>query len=997
MYICYQIIHKMLKFMLNTGIVAALICCLSLLSNPVETKVEDYKAQVRPPFIQEESLWADSLVQQMSIEEKIAQLFMVAAYSNKDAAHEDYIEFLVKDLKIGGLIFMQGGPVRQANLINRYQNAASIPLLIAMDAEWGPSMRLDSTVLYPRQMMIGAIQDKQLLYETGKEYARQLKEIGVHVNFAPVVDVNINPDNPVINSRSYGELREEVVRKAYYFSKGMQDEHVLAVIKHFPGHGDTDKDSHKTLPTIAHNRARLDSVELYPFRKLINAGVGGVMIAHLYVPVLDSTLNRASTLSKAIVTDLLKDDYGFDGLIFTDALNMRGVADHFETGHVEVEAFLAGNDVLLFPQDVPKAIEAFKQAIDAGRISIEDLDERVSKILTVKQWAGLYQDSLHLGTQDLIDSLNSPAARLLNRKITEQGITLVKNENKLLPIKGLNELRIASVDFGSQEITEFQKEMKLYADVPAFSYQKDVRNLGKKNFLKTLAAYDLIIISVTETNRSPSKNFGLGAEEIEVIEDLATDHKVVLNHFGNPYALRRFISLSNIESIVVAYNDRELTQQIAAQLLFGGLAYQARLPVGISSEYPAGTGVDTKVIRLSYTDVPEEVNVDSRMLYQVDSLINEAIVEKATPGAQILVARHGKVFYHKSFGYHTYDKVQAVQNTDLYDIASVTKIAATTMILMQLYENEKFELNDSIGKYLDCVDSTLFANIRIKDILLHEAGLVSWIPFYTKTIKENYHLFYATQPDDVKAVCVAENMFALSSIRDTILSEIISSRLRSGNHYKYSDLGYYMLREMIEKMEGKALNDIVSEEFYSKLGANSLGYLPYLRFDRKQIVPTEDDTYFRKQLLRGYVHDQGAAMLGGISGHAGLFSNANDLAKLMQMLLNGGNYGGEQFLNSETIQLFTSPLRNPKDNRRGLGFDKPVIDKKDSGPACNSASPDSFGHSGFTGVVVWADPKTDLLYVFMSNRIHPDQENKKLLKLNTRTKIQEVFYQSIMD
>jgi beta-glucosidase-like glycosyl hydrolase/CubicO group peptidase (beta-lactamase class C family) len=988
----------MLKLMMNISLLSALILGITLTVGTGERKSDEHLLSKAPPFVVEQNAeWADSLVAEMSLEAKIAQLFMVAAYSNKDKKEEDYINYLVDDLKIGGLIFMQGGPERHARLINRYQKSADIPLLIAMDAEWGPSMRLDSTVLYPRQMMLGAIQDNQLLEDVGAEYARQLKALGVHVNFAPVVDINVNPQNPVINSRAYGELRDDVVRKAYYFSKGMQDKRVLAVIKHFPGHGDTDKDSHKTLPAIMHNKARLDSVEMYPFRKLINAGIGGVMIAHLYVPALDSAENRPSTLSKAIVTDILKDEYGFDGLIFTDALNMRGVADHYDTGEVEVEAFIAGNDVLLFPQNVPKAIAAMKAAVADGRILETEIDARVKKILYAKRWAGAFNDSTPISQNGLLESLNNTNAKLVNRKIIENAISLVQNNDELLPLQNLDKLNIASLDFGSNEINAFQERLKDYTSVPAYVYNRDVRNLGKKALMEKLAEYDLLILSVTGTNRSPSRNFGLSAVEAEVIQELAKSTKVVLNHFGNPYALSLFSDVSDIDAIIVSYNARTLTQDISAQQIFGGLAYKGCIPVSIGNHFAAGTGFTTKPIRLAYTDIPEEVNIDSRLLYKVDSLVKEAIHEKATPGAQILAARHGKVFFSKSYGHHTYDRKQAVKNTDIFDLASVTKIAATTVSLMKLYDEEKWQLNDSLGNYLDFLKSSNKANLKFKDVLTHQARLAPWIPFYTATIKENYGKYYCEAPDEQMFVPVADHMFTMMSVRDSINYEIASSKLRSRNGYRYSDLGFYLMREIIEEITKTPIEIYVRNQFYKALGAHTLGYNPTERFAKTDIVPTENDTIFRKQLLRGHVHDQGAAMLGGVSGHAGLFSNANDLAKLMQMLLNKGTYGGERYINEETVQLFSSPLRNPKENRRGLGFDKPVIDSPGKGPACDSASKESYGHSGFTGILAWVDPETDILFIFMSNRVYPEMDNRKILKLNTRTNVQQVFYDAIMD
>ncbi|MEA3448074.1 MAG: glycoside hydrolase family 3 N-terminal domain-containing protein [Bacteroidota bacterium] len=988
----------MKKSMLHIGLILTLLITFTGGIDPLEGNREDVFEAHSPPFLLTDTVFIDSIINNMTVEEKIGQLLMVAAYSNKDQKHEDYIEYLVKEKNIGGLIFMQGGPQRQAKLIKRYQQAANVPLMLAMDAEWGPSMRLDSTILYPRQMMLGAVQNDDLIYQAGAEYARQLKNLGIHINFAPVVDVNVNPENPVINSRSFGENPEDVARKAYYYAKGMQDNKVLAVAKHFPGHGDTDKDSHKTLPTVPHDLSRLDSVELYPFRKLINSGIGGVMVAHLYVPELDPEPGRASTLSPRIVTELLKHDLGFEGLVFTDALNMKAVADYYEPGEVVVEAFMAGNDVLLFPSDVPGAIKKMKLAVDEGRIDINDLNSRVSKILAAKQWMGILQDSLAFPALDVQNTLLTPQAKLVHRRIVENAVTLVDMKDSILPVKHIEDLQMASLDLGSYQAGTFQKRLKSYANVPAYVFRKDAVNFGKTGLIDKLANNDLVFVAVTETNRIPSRNFGFSNEEMDVIRRLSKKTKVVLCFFGNPYALRDFNGLIDIDALVVAYNDREITQDVTAQMVYGGLPFKGRLPVSINLDYQAGTGIDAESHRLAYTDIPEQVGINSAMLDKVDSLLQEAIHKKATPGAQVLVARHGTVFFHEAYGYHTYQKQHPVRLTDIYDLASVTKIVATTASLMYLYDRDEFRLNDSLVKHLPWLAGTNKAQLVIKDILTHQARLRPWIPFYIHTIKPeviaDYYSQKMTKHFDVQ---VAENLFALHGIRDSIIKQIVESDLRCRKAYKYSDLGFYLMREFIEDKTGCALNRFVDSVFYKPLGAVTLGYHPLEKFPASNIVPTENDKRFRKQLLHGYVHDQGAAMLGGVSGHAGVFSNANDLAKIMQMFLNKGAYGGKQYFHPETLQMFSSPLRNPSQNRRGLGFDKPVIDEDDTGPVCNSASPESFGHSGFTGILAWVDPETDLLYVFLSNRVCPDMDNKKLLDMDIRTNVQEVFYKAIMD
>ncbi|MGC9331718.1 MAG: serine hydrolase domain-containing protein, partial [Bacteroidales bacterium] len=648
--------------------------------------------------------------------------------------------------------------------------------------------------------------------------------------------------------------------------------------------------------------------------------------------------------------------------------------------------------------DVPGAIEKMKSAIDDGRIDVNELDSRVSKILAAKKWMGIINDSLAVHLAGGYNDLITPQAELINRRIVENAVTLVNMKDSVLPVKQIDGLQMASLNLGAYEKDSFQYRLKFYANVPAYVFRKDAVNFGKTGLINKLAENDLVFVSVTETNRIPSGNFGFSNEEMDVIQRLSKKTKVVLCFFGNPYALRNFDALTTLNGLVVGYNDRELTQDVCAQMIFGGLPFKARLPVSINHDYPAGTGIDTKTMRLAYTDIPEQVGINSAALSKADSLMKEAIDKKATPGAQVLVARHGTVFFHKAYGYHTYEKQHPVRLTDIYDLASVTKIVATTASLMYFYDRDEFRLNDSLVKHLPWLAGTNKASLVFKDILTHQARLQPWIPFYIKTIKpEVIADYYSEKMTEQFDVQVAENLFALHSIRDTILKDIVESKLRSRKTYKYSDLGFYLMREFIEEKTGSPLNQFVDSIFYKPLGAFTMGYLPLEKFPASNIVPTENDKTFRKQLLHGYVHDQGAAMLGGVSGHAGVFANANDLAKMMQMFLNKGTYGGKQYIKPETIQLFSSPLHNPSQNRRGLGFDKPVIDEDHTSPACNSASPESFGHSGFTGILTWVDPETDLLYVFLSNRVCPDMDNKKLLDMDTRTSVQEVFYKAIMD
>ena len=950
-----------------------------------------------PPFSSyTHNAWVDSVLQTMTIEEKIGQLFMVASYSNKSKEHILKIDKLIKEHHIGGLIFFQGGPAREIALTNRYQKLSKIPLLIAGDWEWGLSMRLDSTVMFPRQMMLGAIQDKHLIYEMGQEIARQIKLVGGHVNFAPVVDINNNPKNPVIGSRSFGEDREQVYSRALQYMQALQDQNVLAVAKHFPGHGDTDVDSHKDLPVILHKRERLDSIELYPFRKLFNAGMGGVMVAHLFVPELDSTKNTATTLSHKVSTDLLKTEMGFKGLAFTDALNMKGVSKFFAPGEVDLKALLAGNDVLLFPKDVPTAIAKIKHALATKQLTLEDLEQHVRKILAVKYWSGAYAFK-PLSHNDIYKQLNNEDVLLLQQKLVESAITLVSDKSGIIPLKSLDSLKIASVTIGDFSTNTFQKTLQLYTAVDDYKMKKFPSDVEWKALQHKLSNYNLVIFSFNKTNRSPRKNYGISRKSMNLVAEYAKTHNVIVDVFANPYTLKNFRTLENFKAVIVSYNNWDITQKLSAELIFGGIPALGKLPVSISSMYPAGVGVVLeKAQRFKYT-LPKDAGINSSLLYKIDSIVINSIREGAFPGCQVFASRNGKVFYNKSFGHFTYEKKQKVSNSNLYDLASMTKILATTSSLMKLQDDNKFSIDSTLGFYLPVLDGSNKSNLLIKDVLTHQARLTPWIPFYLYTIKIDSikQKLYRTAPQGKWTTPVADNLFIDSTYRDSIIKKIAESKLRKKEGYRYSDLGYYLLQLIVEKQTGTALDQFVDQTFYTALGANHMCYKPLQKFPRKQIVPTEEDDYYRHQLIQGYVHDMGSAMLGGVGGHAGLFSNANDVAKMMQMFLNGGTYGGKRFLSDSVLQLYTSCVHCPS-NRRGVGFDKAEMNPNKLGPTCSSASAKSFGHTGFTGTMTWADPDTGIVYVFLSNRINPKANNKKLVQLHTRTHIQEVLNNAIL-
>lgn len=949
-----------------------------------------------PPFMEQSSDWADSVFKTLAPDERIGQLFMIAAYSNQSKKHTDEIDSLVSKYKIGGLIFMQGGPVRQAKLYNHYQELANVPLMISMDAEWGLAMRIDSTVKYPWQMTLGAIQDESLIYKMGIHLGEQCKRLGVQVNFAPVVDVNVNPKNPIINARSFGEDKFNVARKGIAYMKGMQAVNVMANAKHFPGHGDTDSDSHKTLPTINHSKGRIDSIELYPFDQLIKNGLTSMMVAHLYIPAYVKEKGMATTLSKEVVTDLLQDSMGFKGLIFTDALNMKGVSSLFEPGVVDVKALLAGNDVLLFSGDVPTAINEIKKAIDKGEITQEEIDRRCLKILRAKQWEGLdkYQP---VDTKNLYEDLNKREYELLNRQLAEASLTVLKNTNDLIPFKRLDTLRIASLSIGEGEINEFQNTLSLYNQVDHFTI-KELESKKNADLLDTLRTYNTVIVSIHKSNKHPWKSYKIGAGTKDMVANLAMKNSVVLTVFANPYSLIGFDAAEKVNTLIMGYQNSTYAQQAAAQLVFGGIGANGKIPVSVSENIKVGTGIDIKPLnRFKYTE-PEEAELSFEELYRIDSLALNGIKEGAYPGCQILVARKGRVIYNKSFGYHTYDNNKPVQTTDIYDLASITKISASVLSLMQLQDQGKFSLDSTLGDYLYELipDSSPYYQLNLREILAHQSGLQAWVPFYIRTIRDGKldTVIYRSDSSTYYPYRVAENVYINKDYPEHIYQRILNGPIKE-KKYRYSDLGYYFMKKIIEKQTSMPMEDYVAKT-YAELGMTTTTYLPREKFSLDRIPPTEHDKIFRKQVIHGDVHDPGAAMSGGVGGHAGLFSNANDLAKLMQMYMQYGIYGGQQFIKDTTLKEFTSCqfCHEEKENRRAAGFDKPFLQGY-GGPTCDGISQNSFGHSGFTGTLAWADPDEEVVYIFLSNRIYPDAENSKLLKMNIRTEIQQVIYDAI--
>ena len=948
--------------------------------------------------------WADSVMQTLTNDQRIAQLMIIRAHSNLGADHIKSVTEQIKKYNVGGLCFFQGGPVRQANLTNFYQSIAQTPLLITIDAEWGLGMRLDSVVSLPRQLMMGALQDAAFVYQYGRIIGEQCKRMGIQVNFAPVVDVNNNPNNPVINDRSFGEDRYKVALFGVQCMKGMQDVGVMACAKHFPGHGDTETDSHFDLPIINKTRPQLDSLELYPFRELFDNGVGSVMIGHLYIPAIDNTKNVPTSLSYNNVTKLLREELGYQGLAFTDALEMQGVKKFFSDGEASVQSLIAGNDLLCLPGDVPAAIQKIKKAIKKKKISWETINSRVNRVLMAKYIYGLGEWK-PIGTANLVNDLNAQTAAF-KKLIAEKTITLLRNDNSLLPLSAAtmsfmnkatkDERKIAYVAIGITADNVMVKKMKeeLKADVFFFSYKNDAgRILSLVELIKQ--NYQQVVIGVHGYSRRPQNNFGLSVPSVQLVNRLLELPKSVLLAFGNPYVLKNFCAAKNS---LVCYEDDSDTQAAAFEILIGKKIPQGKLPVTVCDELKFGTGM--RYAEASPGSLPIELMEETKFAV-VDSIVADAIEKRAAPGCVVLAVKDGKIAFEKAYGFNTYEQTEPMTLESVFDMASVTKICATTISVMKLYEEGKLDLQQKLGFYLPWVNGTNKQDLVIHDILLHQAGLKSYIPFFRETIDTvsgvpSQQLYSISTTDEYK-IRVADNFYMRNDWVDTIRQRILQSELGPFGKYVYSDNDFIFLGKIVEQLTGMTLDEYVRKTFYEPLHFNSTGFLPLQHVPINRIVPTEREVQFRQQLLRGDVHDPGAAMFGGIAGHAGLFSTAYELGVLMQMLNNGGTIGNQTFFKPETVQKFIA--YGSPNSRRGLGFDKPEKDnltRKDPYPAL-SVSPSTFGHTGYTGTGVWADPENKIVYIFLSNRVYPDGgANTKLLTMNVRGKIQDALYKALL-
>lgn len=952
--------------------------------------------------------WTDSVFNTLSPAERTAQLFVITVRNSDTPQNRQSLRRLVRELKVGGLLFDSGSVQDQAALTNYCQALSKVPLLMTLDGEWGLAMRLTDTPKFPFNMTLGAVQDDSLLYEYGRAVGRQCRRMGIQVNFAPVLDINSNPGNPVIGKRSFGQALDNVSAKGIAYARGLEAEGVLSVAKHFPGHGDTSEDSHNTLPLVPHSKERLLSMEIEPFKRYVDSGLSGIMVGHLNIPALDPS-GRPASLSGEVVHNLLCDSLGFEGLVFTDALKMKGASTF---GNTALLALLAGNDIVLNPSNPEAQLKAIAQAVADGQLSQQFIDEKCKKILRYKYALGLDRRKA-IDMERLVADLNAPEYEALNRRLHSEALTLLHNRHYTIPVTHLGKTRIAVVSVGSDTQSVFQKTTALYA--PGSGRFDDSTDLSL--LLDTLHHYDRVIVAIHSDKTQYRARIGR----------LCQTGKAIAVCFFSPYQMNRLgHELAHNRALLLAYEDTPLMQEYAAQAIFGGCAIRGKLPVELEGAFEQGEGIRTEKSRLGYT-LPEAVGMDSRLLAKVDSIIAEGIAQEAFPGCQLLVARRGEVVWNKAYGYFDYETHRhPVATDDLYDLASVSKATGTLPAVMKACDDGDIELERPMSHYFAPLRKSDKRNLTVRQALLHETGLrasllmapvlidpTSFTPPLFKRQPDvtcsipidactfaNRHArlrtdLVATQPSAKFPIEIARGVYGAASLPDTLIARIIATPLRRSKRYLYSCLNFILLKETVESATGEPMDQYLHKHIYAPLGMATTGYRPLDRFPVERIAPTEHDYFYRRQLLDGYVHDETAAFFGGVQGNAGLFSCANDLAKLCQMWLNNGSYGGEQILSAETVHRFLT--EKSATSRRGLGFDKPDTENPEKSPTALEASAATVGHLGFTGTCFWIDPEQELIYIFLCNRIYPSRTHDALAELNVRPELFSAIYRAITD
>lgn len=951
--------------------------------------------------------WVDSVMATLTPRQRAAQL-MFPNINPLDAAAGSTIRKYMGDNAMGGILFDHAPLKKYAETIAMTQNVAKVPALITFDGEWGLSMRIKETPRFPKNMALGAVSDPSLLYEYGREMARECRLLGVNVNFAPVVDVNSNPGNPVIGTRSFGSDPERVARLAAAYATGLEAGGVMAVAKHFPGHGDTSTDSHKTTTTVDHDRSTLRHVDLLPFNALVKTGAGGIMAGHIIVPALDPK-GLPATASHAMLTDELRKRMGFEGIIFTDALTMKGALNGGKRN--VVEAFLAGADAFLSSDSPVRDVDDLMQAVKDHRIDQKDIDSRCRKILQFKYALGLNRPQTK-PTADLESKVNSRQAEAVNRRLSAAVITAIWNHHHTLPLPVEQAHATAIVNLGDPARNDFSGMCARYTAIDCFG--AGAEQAISESELKRIAGHQNVVVAVYSDSQQSRENFARIA---------GANKHVTAVFFTGVYSLRKFLpAVKSVQALVAAYDDTPYLREYAAQALFGGITVDGRLPVDLRDIANCGSGVTIKKSRLGY-GLPEMAGLKASMTDSLDSLINLALRREAIPGAQLLVARNGMIVHNRSYGNLTKGGAPVTDST-IYDLASVSKAVGTLPGIMAVYDDHHLKLDEKISHYIPALRGGDKDGITVRDLLYHESGMPAGLNMFDAMIDTaSYSGRLITGKQDAEhpiliqkgawghrnarlrsdilsrerseefPVAVAKGIYAGRTTYDSVMNRIYNIPLRPTKAYNYSCLNFCLLMNIEQNITHQPHNEFVAERIWRPVGAHRFTYRPAELTPEAVTAPTEKDTFLRRQTVNGYVHDELCAFSGGVQGNAGVFGSAEDLAKLCQMWLQNGGYGERRVLTPQTTKLFTTD-KSPT-CRRGLGFDKPDTANLKASPTCDEADASVFGHLGFTGTVFWVDPANDLIFVFLTNRVNPTRDNSAFSSMNLRPDLFRAVYKAL--
>lgn len=930
--------------------------------------------------------WVDSVFQTLNENDKIGQLFFLRFSSHID---EDILRGIVKKAEsgdLGGIVFTTGTVAGQARVTNMLQAETRIPLLIAQDGASGLGHLIDGALTYPVPVAQAAIANDSMMYWLARDIGRQMKALGVHLSLSP--DATPLHSETSDADRTYGDNPAAVRRKALMHMKGLQAAGILSCAKFFPLKSIAVVDQKgKSQITLYH-----DTIVSAPYRDLFANGLNAIMPnaadLHLFFEQKRSDLKKKlseESFKQFESGDLLHKPLDYDGIVMIDLHSVEHSSDHLTPGDGGLFAFQAGADIIISDEDPDAALRKIRKLVHTEKKYAARLNERVRKVLAMKYDAALFSRE-KVDSQTLQKELYDIRSQVLRRKSFRESVTVVRNEHKALPISILDDKKFVVVIAGdsSQRADIFHRSVKKY--IPA-----DRIIVGEAIVNPDLSGKDVILVAVFPGTTVKAMHNLLG-----LLQEYSAEQEIIISDFGckifEPYA-------AGFSTLIMGYSDEKDVVGLLPQIIFGAISGKGKLPQPYAG-VPSGSSIETTDLnRLAYS-FPEDAGVDAATLERISQIAGEAISSGSTPGCYVLVARNGKVIYDKAFGHLTYEQKSPVTDDTIYDLASLTKVSATLQAVMFMQEHGLIDIHKKLSVYLPELRGTNKKDITIVDALIHQSGLLPFVPLWPLTLEGPAlkPIYYSSQQNVSYPLQVAPTLFGSPVLRDSVWSWITYSQMlekpqRTPYPYRYSDLGFMMFKQLAERTINQPLEDFLQQNFYEPLGAHSLGYTPLGRFPADIIAPTELDTLFRGGLLIGTVHDERAAMLGGVSGHAGLFGTANDLSKLGQMLLQEGSYGGLQYYKPETVKLFTT--KHFDSSRRGLGWDKPVQGEWNS-PTSRYASPATFGHTGFTGTCLWIDPEFDLVYIFLSNRVFPARSDK-LIQTNIRSRIQDVIYEAIFN